>query len=272
MNEPKLLVFDSGLGGLTVLAALHRVLPGASYLYIADDAAFPYGDLADGDLIERCRAIMTKAVPAYRPDAAIIACNTASTLALPVLRSRFHLPFIGTVPAIKPAAEVTESGVVSVLATPGTVKRDYTRDLIQTYAGHIHVRLVGSAKLAGLAEKHIGGGQVDDAAISTEITPAFAEKDGKRTDTIVLGCTHFPLLRDRLETLAPWPVTWVDPAPAIARRVVTVLDGFAGPSIGPGQQPVKSGPKLTFWFTSGRDVDPSILATLTALRIRHLLA
>ncbi len=152
----------------------------------------------------------------FAPDAVVIACNTASTLVLPPLRARFSLPFVGTVPAIKPAAERTRSGVVSVLGTCGTIRRDYTRGLIDSFARSCHVRLVGSANLAAFAEAHMRGEAVDDAAILAEIAPAFVEQDGRRTDTIVLACTHYPFLLDHFRRLAPWPVEWIDPAPAIA--------------------------------------------------------
>jgi glutamate racemase len=128
------------------------------------------------------------------------------------------------VPAIKPAAEQTKSGLVSVLATFGTMRRDYTRDLIQSFAQSCDVRLVGSASLAPLAEAQMRGEAIGDAEVLAEIAPAFVEKDGRRTDMIVLACTHYPFLIDRLRRLAPWPVDWIDPSPAIARRVAAVVD------------------------------------------------
>jgi glutamate racemase len=127
------------------------------------------------------------------------------------------------VPAIKPTAERTRSGIVSVLDTYGTIRRDYTRGLIESFAKACHVRLVGSGNLALYAERHMRGEAVDDAAILAEIAPAFTEKDGRRTDMIVLACTHYPFLLPHFERLAPWPVAWIDPAPAIARRVSDVV-------------------------------------------------
>lgn len=218
-----ILVFDSGVGGLTVVAALREHLPKAEIVFVADDAGFPYGPRADADLIERVVGLMARLIHRHDPAAVVIACHTASTLVLPPLRARFTLPFVGTVPAIKPAAERTRSGIVAVLATEGTIRRDYTRALIRDFAGHCHVRLVGSANLAGYAEAELRGEPVPDAAILAEITPAFFDKDGRRTDQIVLACTHYPLLLDRLKAVAPWPVAWIDPAPAIARRTVDVL-------------------------------------------------
>ncbi|MGH1572859.1 glutamate racemase [Methylobacterium sp. P31] len=222
--EPTILVFDSGLGGLTVLDAVRRARPDARYVYVGDDAAFPYGRLGEATLVARVLAVMERLVAIHRPDLVVIACNTASTLVLPALRQRFTTPFVGVVPPIKPAAEATRSRLVSLLATPGTVARSYTRDLIAAYAGSCAVTLVGSQNLAAFAEAELAGTPVDDAALAAEIAPCFvAEPDGRRTDVVCLACTHYPLLLPRLEALAPWPVTWIDPAPAIARRVVQLI-------------------------------------------------
>ena len=154
MADPRpVMVFDSGLGGLSVLKAIQALAPERNYVYFADDAGFPYGERTGDDIIGRVMALIGEAVAAYDPAAVVIACNTASTLVLPPLRARFAVPFIGTVPAIKPAAAQTRTGIVAVLATPGTMKRDYTRDLIAQFAGRCHVRLVGAPQLAALAER-----------------------------------------------------------------------------------------------------------------------
>src|SRR5271165_2362774 len=217
-------VFDSGLGGLSVLAEIRRLRPDVDIVYVADDAAFPYGRLSDEALIARVEAVMARVVAEQALDIVVIACSTASTLALPHLRSAHPgLPFVGTVPAIKPAARVSRSGLVSVLATRGTVARDYTHALVREHAADCEVTLVGSAGLAPIAERVIRGEVVEDAEIAREIGPCFVEKNGRRTDCVVLACTHFPLLMDALERLAPWPVSFVDPAPAIARRVDALL-------------------------------------------------
>ena len=229
----RLLVFDSGIGGLSVLREIRRKLPSAEIAYVADDAAFPYGDWDAAPLSEHIVALMGRLIERFRPDAVVIACNTASTLVLPPLRALHPIPFIGTVPAIKPAAERSKSHVVGVLATPGTMKRDYTRELIRSFATDCHVRLVGSSELAPLAEAVMRGDAVDDGAIRAEIEPAFIEVEGRRTDTIVLACTHYPFLIDRLEAVAPWPVGWIDPAEAIARRVLSVLSLTAEPAGSP---------------------------------------
>ncbi|WP_332698009.1 glutamate racemase [Bosea sp. (in: a-proteobacteria)] len=222
-RRPTLLVFDSGLGGLTVLGEVVRSRPDADIVYVADDAAFPYGRLSEAALVERVLAVMERLVARFHPDLVVIACNTASTLVLPALRARFPIPFVGTVPAIKPAAERTRSGLVSVLATPGTVARDYTRGLIESYAAGCEVTLVGSTRLAGLAEAALKGETIADEEVLAEIAPCFVSRDGRRTDVVTLACTHYPLLLARLRRLAPWPVDWIDPAPAIARRVAQLL-------------------------------------------------
>ncbi|WP_421565799.1 glutamate racemase [Ochrobactrum sp. EDr1-4] len=222
--ERPILVFDSGIGGLTVLRELRVMMPDRRFVYIADDAGFPYGDWEEEALRARIVELFGKFIAEHNPEIAVIACNTASTLVLDDLRRAYPLvPFVGTVPAIKPAAERTSSGLVSVLATPGTVKRAYTRDLIQSFGSQCHVRLVGADRLAGVAEAHIRGEKIDEALVVDQITPCFVEMDGKRTDIIVLACTHYPFLVNVFRRLAPWPVDWLDPAEAIARRTVSLL-------------------------------------------------
>ncbi|WP_183572924.1 glutamate racemase [Methylorubrum rhodinum] len=221
---PVILVFDSGLGGLTVLEQVRRARPDAAYLYAADDAAFPYGRLSEPQLVARVLTVMERLIALHSPDLVVIACNTASTVVLPALRQRFVTPFVGVVPPIKPAAALTRSGLVSLLATPGTVARAYTRDLVKSYAATCTVSLVGSVNLARYAEAEMAGAKVADSDILAEIAPCFDEReDGRRTDVVCLSCTHYPLLLSRFERLAPWPVTWIDPAPAIARRVVQLM-------------------------------------------------
>jgi glutamate racemase len=164
----------------------------------------------------------------------VIACNTASTLAMVALREKYSVPFVGTVPAIKPAAAQTKSNVIGVLATPGTVSREYTHTLIHTYAFHCKVLLHGAKRLAEIAEQKLKGHAPDLDELRQEIAPVFRTREGKRTDVVVLGCTHYPLLIEEMRKVAPWDVTYLDPAPAIARRVADVLDGtpLKGPDLG----------------------------------------
>jgi glutamate racemase len=219
----RLLVFDSGIGGLSVVREIRQSMPGAQIIYVADDVGFPYGEWEAVALSNHVVTVIEGLVDRFSPDAVVIACNTASTLVLPALRERIAVPFVGTVPAIKPAAARTITGLVSVLATFGTMQRDYTRDLIQSFARSCDVRLVGSNRLAPLAEDHISGLPINEEDVRSEIATAFVEKDTRRTDTIVLACTHYPFLIEAFRRLAPWPVNWIDPAEAIARRVVAVV-------------------------------------------------
>jgi len=262
--EPTILVFDSGLGGLTVLEQVRRVRPDGRYVYAADDAAFPYGRLGEATLIARVIAVMERLIAVHRPDLVVIACNTASTLVLPALRQRFRTPFVGVVPPIKPAAETTRSGLVSLLATPGTVARSYTRDLIATYAQTCRVALVGSPNLANYAEAELAGEPVSDAALAAEIAPCFVSTaDGARTDVVCLACTHYPLLRARFERIAPWPVSWIDPAPAIARRVVQL--------IGPAPRRADAGmAAVVGTFTGGAPASAALRASLAARGVADL--
>ncbi len=223
------LVFDSGMGGLTVARALMDMAPGLRVDYAADTGFFPYGEKADDALRARLPAAAVALCAEARPDVFVIACNTASTLALSEVRAALDIPVVGTVPAVKPAARLTRSGVIGVLATPGTVRRAYTADLIRDHAQGATVRLHGTVALVELAEQVAAGGEPPLAAFEATLAPLFDGPDGALIDTIVLACTHFPLVRDRLEAAAPRPITFVDSGEAIARQTLRVLTlGGAG--------------------------------------------
>jgi glutamate racemase len=224
MIQPRILLFDSGMGGLTVARAVAQQLPRAHLVYAADNAGFPYGAWAEQDLVKRIVKVMGRLVLTVKPDVVVVACNTASTIALAELRGAFGVPFVGTVPAIKPAAAQTKTGVIGVLATPGTVKREYTHSLIHTFAYHCKVLLHGAPKLAEIAERKLKGHPVDLDELRDEVAPVFRRRNGKQTDVVVLGCTHYPLLTDDIAKVAPWPVAYIDPAPAIARRTADIVD------------------------------------------------
>jgi glutamate racemase len=253
-----ILVFDSGLGGLTVFREIAETRPDARYIYIADDAFFPYGGHSEAKLVDRVCALMGELIATHCPDIVVIACNTASTLVLPHLRARFAVPFVGTVPAIKPACARSHSKRVTVLGTDATVGREYTRALIRDFSNGSEVTLVGSAHLAQFAEAELHGLPVGDRLIAQEIAPCFLNDGERRTDTIVLACTHYPLLIERLERLAPWPVTFIDPAPAIARRVADLSGPRTGtePSI-----PARA------VFTSGQPPSERLAAALARFGI-----
>ena len=257
-RAPNILVFDSGLGGLTVFREVAKVRPDARYLYVADDAFFPYARHDETALIARVGALMGDLIEAHRPDLIVLACNTASTLVLPHLRARYCVPFVGTVPAIKPACAGSISKRVTVLGTEATVRREYTRALIRDFAGGSDVILVGSGQLAAFAEAELNGDPVHDHLITREIVPCFLDEGGRRTDTIVLACTHYPLLLERLRALAPWPVTFIDPAPAIARRVAHLSEAQASAST---HEPAR------IVFTSGRQPSRALRAALARFGI-----
>ena len=223
MSTPRVLLFDSGMGGLTVARSVRHELPFAHLVYSADNAAFPYGAWGEQALVDRILFVMDRLIHRVEPDIVVIACNTASTIALGALRERFAVPFVGTVPAIKPAAQQTKSGVVGVLATPGTVKREYTHSLISSFASHCEVVLHGAGRMAEIAERKLKGVPVDLDELKAEIAPVFVGEPTRRTDVVVLGCTHYPLLVDEMAKVEPWVVRYIDPAPAIARRVADVL-------------------------------------------------
>jgi glutamate racemase len=251
-SPPSILVFDSGLGGLTVLREIERARPDAALVYVADDAFFPYGAQDEATLVARVVALIGTLIADHAPNLVVIACNTASTLVLSQLRERYAVPFVGTVPAIKPACAASRSKRVSVLGTQATVKREYTRALIRDFGQGCDVKLVGSGRLAGIAEAALRGEPVDEAAVAAEMAPCFVDESGRRTDMVVLACTHYPLLQAWLTRLAPWPVAWIDPAPAIARRVVDLT----GKPIG------TNGPPVHAIFTSGQTPPPALAQAL----------
>jgi glutamate racemase len=261
MPLPTILVFDSGLGGLTVYREIAAARPDAHFIYAADDGFFPYGSHGEPALVARVLSVMDRLISVCRPDLVVIACNTASTLVLPQLRKRFATPFVGTVPAIKPACASSKSKLVSVLGTEATVAREYTHALIREFAQGCAVTLVGARRLAVLAEARLNGETINDEDIAAEIKPCFVESRGARTDTIVLACTHYPLLLDRLKKLAPWPVEWIDPAPAIARRVVELL--------GPPTSSEPANPARLI-LTSDRTPSPALKSTLAQFGVTEI--
>lgn len=222
--------FDSGLGGLSIVRELfeHPQAQGLGVTqcsYIADTAQFPYGDKDDAWLSDRIVQVIAASINAIKPDLVVVACNTASTLALGPLREHFAIPFVGVVPAIKPAAQQSQSHVVGILATPATVARDYTAQLIANYAQDTSVHLYGAAALVAQAENKLLGNAVEQHAITRALHALLALDATQTLDTVVLACTHFPLLREELTAAAPYPIQWVDSGEAIARRVMQLCEG-----------------------------------------------
>ncbi|MGO1461164.1 MAG: glutamate racemase [Marinobacter sp.] len=234
MNQPavpRILVFDSGVGGLSVTARVHEAMPYASIVYLADNAAFPYGDQPDAVVIERCCTLIAGALEQYPCDAVVIACNTASTIALPHLRRVMDVPVVGVVPALKPAAAKTRNHRIGLLATPATVRRTYIDQLIEEFAVGCQVERVGHPGLVQWAEGLVRGVAVPQA----ELDQAVEGLRGAAVDTVVLGCTHYPLLLDSLKRSLPGVRFWVDSGEAIARRVEWLL-AQAGKSASPDEQ------------------------------------
>lgn len=223
-HHPRILVFDSGVGGLSITREIQQRLPWLSIVYASDNAAFPYGTKTEEVLIERVQQVMGALLKLYSVDLVVIACNTASTLTLPQLRESFPLPFVGVVPAIKPAAESSHSKVIGLLATPATVARPYTHNLIQAHAADCTVISIGSSELVQIAERKLRGEIIADSEIAP-ITQAFMNADGSRSlDRLILACTHFPLLRDELSRNLPERVKLIDSGSAIAKRVEFLLN------------------------------------------------
>ncbi len=221
------LIFDSGVGGLSVVAEIRKLLPDVSLTYAADDAFRPYGDKTEAALRTRLPGLLWTLSKTAQPDLVVIACNTASTTALEGIRTALSVPVIGVVPAIKPAAQQSRTKTIGVLGTPGTVRRKYVDALIQKFASDCHVVLQGSVGLVDLAERKLAGELIDPGDIRREIAPLFSGPHGPNIDQIVLACTHFPLLREELSRAAPHEAAWIDSGAAIAKRMQTVMNGLA---------------------------------------------
>jgi glutamate racemase len=220
---PVVAVFDSGVGGLSVAAEIRRKLPGATLAYICDNGFFPYGVKDPAVLTRRVDQVVSEAVAATRPDAVVIACNTASTVALPLLRSHLTLPVIGTVPAIKPAAALSRKRVIGLLGTPATVAGAYAQDLIDRFAADCTVLRAGSVELVEMAEAFIAGEPPAPVAVSRALAPLFDRPAAMQPDVVVLACTHFPLLAPFLRRAAPEGVAFIDSGSAIAERARQLL-------------------------------------------------
>jgi glutamate racemase len=224
-----LLFFDSGVGGLSVLGPTRELLPNAPVVYAADSAGFPYGKRTEAELAERVPAILARLVERFRPRLAVIACNTASTIALDHARAALDIPVVGTVPAIKPAAELSRSRVIGVLGTEATVRQPYVDDLTRRFASDCTVIRHGSPELVELAEAKLAGGAVSIEAIHDAIAPMVLHPDGEKMDVMVLACTHFPLLAEEIATAFP-AIAQVDGGTGIARRIAYLTGGQEWPA------------------------------------------
>lgn len=225
-----LLIFDSGVGGLSVLRPIRALLPTAPIVYVADSAGYPYGTKRAAEIEARVPALLGRMVERFDPELIVIACNTASTIALDAVRSALDLPIVGTVPAIKPAAALSKSRVIGVLGTEATVKQPYVDMLSGEFASDCIVLRHGSAELVDLAEAKLRGEATDAAAYRRVLAGLLDQPDGDRMDVVVLACTHFPLVQEELEAAAPHPLRFVDGSEGIARRTAWLTQDHVWPT------------------------------------------
>ena len=222
-KRPRVLVFDSGVGGLSVCREIIARTERIELHYLSDNAAFPYGEKTAEQLIDRASHVLLSACEQLQPSIVVIACNTASTAVLPSLRAQLSIPIVGVVPAIKSAAALSKSQTFALLATPGTVNRSYTQQLINEHAANHQVIRLGSSQLVKHIEAHIHGHSIDNEYLTSVIAQLTEQEGGKNIDTVVLGCTHFPLISEHLKRIKPnWQ--WIDSGSAIAERVHHLLN------------------------------------------------
>ncbi|SNS09079.1 glutamate racemase [Sphingomonas laterariae] len=251
-NRP-ILFFDSGVGGLSVLAPTRLLLPNAPIVYAADNGGFPYGTKSEAEIAARVPALLGRLVERYHPRLVVIACNTASTIALGAVRAALDLPVVGTVPAIKPAAAQSSARAIGVLGTNATVRQPYVDDLSARFAADCLVLRHGSARLVELAEARLRGEATDPADYATVMAGLLDQPGGDRIDTIVLACTHFPLVEAELAAASPRPLSFVHGGDGIARRIAFLTEGQ--------QWPANPAPGIAL-FTAPFDVPPGLTAGL----------
>ncbi|MBE5201958.1 glutamate racemase [Pectobacterium quasiaquaticum] len=228
-SRPTVLVFDSGVGGLSVYDEIRQLLPDLHYIYAFDNEAFPYGEKSQQFIIERVVEIVNAVQLRHQLALVVIACNTASTISLPALRERFTFPVVGVVPAVKPAAKLTRNGVVGLLATRATVQRSYTHELIARFATDCQILSLGSSELVELAEAKLQGEMISISELQKILRPWLRLPEPP--DTVVLGCTHFPLLAEELKAALPDGTRLVDSGAAIARRTAWLIANLDNPAL-----------------------------------------
>ncbi|MCH8497072.1 MAG: glutamate racemase [Marinobacter sp.] len=229
MQQPQVLIFDSGVGGLSVAQCVHQRLPACALHYLADNAFFPYGEQPEDLLIERCVRLIQKYLQRHTIDLVVIACNTASTVVLPHLRAAISQPVVGVVPAIKPAAALSRNRRIGLLATPATVRRPYLEQLIGDFASDCEITRVGEPVLVRWIEEWVAGKSLPEQELALLLRP-FGAAD---VDTVVLGCTHYPLITEALQRACPSVSDWVDSGEAIARRTADLLGPAASAPVAP---------------------------------------
>lgn len=243
-----LLVFDSGIGGLGVVREIRRLQPEAGITYLADNAFFPYGEKPDIELLVHILRLIGAAIDRFAPDAVVVACNTASTIALSGLRAAYALPFIGCVPPVKPAAAASRSRNIGVLATVATVRRAYLADLVQKYAADCTVQTLGTPALAELAEQKFAGKTVDPTA---SVAPLFTRPGGEKIDAVALGCTHYTFLLPEFQAAYP-EIAWFDPALPVARQTLAVTEKL----------PLTQRRPDAAWFTGAQPISATMRESL----------
>ena len=222
-----ILIFDSGVGGLTVLDATRILLPDAPIIYAADNAGLPYGNKTEAQIAARVSGLLGRMTERFRPRLVCIACNTASTIALGMVREVLEVPIVGTVPAIKPAAMLTKTGVIGLLGTEATIRQSYVNRLEAEFAADKLLLRHAAPELVAAAEARLRGEPVDPAVFDRAAHGLRAQPGGERIDTVVLACTHFPLLLPELTAAFGPEVRFVDGAAGIAQRIAYLTRGQA---------------------------------------------
>jgi glutamate racemase len=206
-----------------VLRPIRALLPRAPIVYAADSAGYPYGTRRAAEIEARVPAVLGRLAERFNPELIVIACNTASTIALDAARFALDLPVVGTVPAIKPAAALSLTRAIGVLGTEATVRQPYLDRLVAEFAADCTVVRHGSAELVDLAEAKLRGEATDPQAYRRILDALLGQPGGERVDTVVLACTHFPLIEEELGAAAPRPLRFVDGKEGIARRTAWLL-------------------------------------------------
>lgn len=267
-NAPSILVFDSGVGGLSITQALIKKLPNVNIQYAADNLHFPYGVKTEQALVDRIDHILHRFQEHACADLIVVACNTASTIVLERVRERFSLPIVGVVPAIKPAAKLSETKTIGLLATPGTVTRQYTDDLIAQFASGCTVIRCGSSQLVEFAESSLMSADNNQTGVINQENhrqlvvelSVLIEASEKDMDTVVLACTHFPLVKAQLQQLMPKVKYWVDSGDAIANRVEYLLTHQLGLTL---EHNSAHGPQYSSLFSKSVDDNPGLIHYLS---------
>lgn len=235
-------IFDSGSGGLSVLREIRKILPQERFIYWSDNAHCPYGEKTAGYIIDRSRAI-TDFMLSKGARAVVVACNTATAAAIATLRAEYDIPFVGMEPAVKPAASGTRSGVVGVLATAGTLSAPKYQNIKEQYADAVCIEESVGRGFVELVESLELDGPHAEEVVRASLEPLLEAG----ADTIVLGCTHYPFLLPVMQRIAPQGIKFIDPAPAVARRLKDVLEQAGIPlnDPEPGVELLSSGPDAT---------------------------